>query len=332
MPSITFLVWLLLLATLFLALLVLVEVSRSNSRREHEVMFGTEDFNAKCRDFGLSDKECHTMEKLVRRSTYSNKDALFNSAELFESAVNRFYEFRNLGEIREITLESVSKLRRQLGFTVANKDISLVSTRQLERGIQLRVEDPDGGEIQLKVYSINEKRFTLESPTPIPMSLMRGSKLKIRWTRPGDAVYTIHAEARATSLNRITFDHQTDIEKFQLRRWVREEVDFEMRALLDSGKVIFGRLLDLSAGGILLGLPEQLPEGSELSISFNLPSFGPETVRIKILRGLSRKNEHYPSLNLLTASFVGEFGHTQEKILQYVFELRRRQRGTMVTI
>lgn len=331
MPSVTFLVWLLLLLVLFLALLVLVEISRSNARREHEVMFGTEAFNAKCRDFGLADKECHTMEKLVRRSTYSNKDALFNSPELFESAVNRFYEFRNLGEIRDITLESVTKLRKQLGFTVANKEISLISTRQLERGTQLRVEDPDGGEIAVKVFSINEKRFTLESSVPIPMSLMRGSKLTIRWTRPGDAVYTIHAEARATSLNRITFDHQTEIEKFQLRRWVREEVDLEVRVELGS-KVILGRLLDLGAGGILLGLPEPLDENIELKILLKLPSFEPETVTVRTLRALSRKDNRYPSLNLLTASFAGEFGHTQEKILQYVFELRRRQRSVMVTI
>lgn len=332
MPSVTFLVWLLLLAALLLALLVLVEVSRSNRRRENEDMDGTEAFNAKCRDFGLDEKECHTMEKLVRRSTYSNKDALFNSPELFESAVNRFYEFRNLNGVRDITLESVTKLRKQLGFTVSNKEVSLISTRQLERGTELQIEDPDGGKLPVKVFAINEKRFTLESAKPIPMSLMSGSRLKISWTRPGDAVYTVHAGPIATSQNRLTFEHQTEIEKFQLRRWVREEVDLEVRALLSSGKVIFGRLLDLGAGGILLGLPEALPDGLELSILLELPSFEAEEVKVKILRGLSRKNLRYPSLNLLTAEFVGEFGHTQEKILQYVFELRRRQRSTMVTV
>ncbi len=333
MPTPLFFVWLGLLITLGLLLIVLLEIFRSNQKRDHEVMFGTDAFEQKAEHFSLTEKERHTMEKLVRRSVFSNKDALFNSAILFEDAVNRFYEYRKLDSIRDITLSSVTDLRKKLGFTIVSEETPFVSTRQLEVGISIRFTFPNEREIEGRIIRIDEKSFSVEfENAQTEIALLKDSKFySLRWTRPGDAVYTVHPMVLGVRGKHVFLAHEIQIEKFQLRRWVREIVDFEVLAETMNQK-IKGRLFDLSAGGILIGLEETAPAGSVISISFELPTYGCENVKILILRMLERKNEAYPNLFLHTASFAGEFGWTQEKVLQYIFEVRRAKKRVQMGV
>ena len=91
---------------------------------------------------------------------------------------------------------------------------------------------------------------------------------------------------------------------------------------------IHGVLYDLSAGGILLGIPVEIPNGEHIRIRFELPSFGMEDVEIEILRNLGQKNPEYPDYYSLTASFAGAFGWTQERVLQYIFEVHKARKET----
>ena len=116
--------------------------------------------------------------------------------------------------------------------------------------------------------------------------------------------------------------------KQQLRRWVREEVRFPVEATLHDGSVCHGVLYDLSAGGILLGIPHEIPNGEHIRIRFELPSFGVEDVEIEILRNLGQKNPEYPDYYSLTASFAGAFGWTQERVLQYIFEVHKERKAS----
>lgn len=327
LPEPYILFWIGSIVLLVLVLLVLIEIHRNNERREHEVMFGSDDFERRCRDLQLSEKEQHTMEKLVRRSVYSNKDALFNSANLFEDAVNRFYEFRNIDRIRDITLDSVTGLRRKLGFSIANPDTPFISTRQFEPSTAVKIRLENGMEVPVQVTQIDEKSFKVRAENPLPPNFERGQKVAIRWIRPGDAIYTAKATIVALSVLQIEFSHEVRIDKFQLRRWVRESVDFLAAVDYGDNEIGMGRLLDLSAGGILVGLEKECAAGSLIHIDFELPSYGRENVEIRVLRNLQRKNETYPDLILHSAEFAGEFGWTQEKVLQYLFELKRQKDG-----
>lgn len=319
------LVWIGALVLMVLLFIVLMEFHRNEVRRDHEEMFGKEDFELKCIEYGLSEKECHTMDKLVRRSVFSNMDALFNSAHLFEDAVNRFYEYRDLDKIRDITLGSVTGLRRKLGFTIANPDTPFISTRQLEEDSVVKVSFQKNSEMPMKIVAIDEKIFKLDSESPLPPDVEKGRTFAVRWIRPGDAIYTAICTVFSVSSNQILFEHQSKIDKFQLRRWVRESVDFHAVVDYRDGSTGFGCLLDLSAGGILVGLDRQCEFGTEIFIDFELPSYGKENVKIRILRNISRKDDRYPNLILHSAEFSGEFGWTQEKVLQYIFEVRRHR-------
>ena len=71
---------------------------------------------------------------------------------------------------------------------------------------------------------------------------------------------------------------------------------------------------------------EAMPEKALVRIRFALPGFGEENLQIRILRQLHNgiPNEKNGRVDH-SASFIGEFGETQERVLQYIFKVRRTQ-------
>jgi c-di-GMP-binding flagellar brake protein YcgR len=178
------------------------------------------------------------------------------------------------------------------------------------------------------ILGTNEKNLVVEYDDSMgPGRALVGRNVRLRWTRPEDAVYTAKVAVKSYGKGRLVLSHATTLEKKQLRRWVREPVDFPVEATLEDGSKCRGVLLDLSAGGILLGLPVECSSGQHLKIVFELPSFGEENVEIEILRNLGHKNPQYPDYFFLTASFSGAFGWTQERVLQYIFEVHKQKKA-----
>lgn len=323
------LVWVASILILGLILLVLIEIHRSNERRNNMVMFGSDVFDEKIKEYNFSEKEQHTLEKLVRASKFENKDAVLNSAALFETAVTDFYEYRNVFAIRDETLASVELLREQLDFTAKNPLAIVRSTRQFAKGDRIDVILENN--VRLKHSEIlwkNEKEWAVLYDNSLgPASSFVGKNIRVRWTRPEDAVYSTVLSVRSVGPGEFVLGHSTKLEKQQLRRWVREQVDFPVKATFADGNTCDGRLYDLSAGGILVGLPVDCLSGQHVKIDFELPSFGAQSVEIEILRNIGHKNPQYPDLFSLTASFSGTFGWTQEIVLQYIFEVHKNRKA-----
>lgn len=322
------LVWVFTIFVMLLALLALTEVHRSNKRRENEVMFDTAAFDEKVKEYNFATKEIHTLEKLVRASKFDNKDAVMNSSTLFETAVVDFYEARNVNAIRDETLDSVALLREKLNFTAKNPLANIKSTRQFSVGDRVDVILENG--VRLKhseILTKNEKEWSvLYDGSCGAASSFVGKRIRIRWTRPEDAVYSAWLVVKSYTPGAFVVEHTCTLEKVQLRRWVREIVDFPVHATLTDGSTCDGRLYDLSAGGILIGLPVECENGEHIRIQFELPSFGVQDVEIEILRSLGHKNPDYPEFFSLTASFTGAFGWTQESVLQYIFEVHKKKK------
>ena len=324
--------WIVAILGLGLLLLVLVEIHRSNDRREHEEMFGTKDFDIKVQQNDLTPKEIRTLEKLVRASKFENKDAVLNSSHLFEAAVSDFYEFRNVDMVRDETLDAVSRLRAKLKFDAANPLTVIVCTRQFNVGN--RVDILIDGREKLKhseILSQKEKYWKVSYDGSFgPERSYVGKDVRIRWTRPEDAVYSAKVRVMASEPGVLVLRHSNELEKQQLRRWLREIVNFPVEVTFADGSKASGILYDLSAGGILIGLPCECESGQHVRIHFELPSFGPEDVEIEILRSLGHKNSEYPEFYSMTASFTGEFGWTQERVLQYIFEVNKRRKNEKI--
>lgn len=324
------LIWIEVVTILLLLLLVLIEIHRSEKRRESEEMFGSQSFESKKKLLCLTEKEMHTIEKIVRQSSFSNKDAVFNSSILFEEAVNRFYEFRKINQIRTETLQSVSSLREKLGFTVYHKNCILTSSRQFVTGIKVTLlSNSKSDKEHTEVIAVDEKSWKVKFSGIWGENFypsLEGSIISMRWTQPDEAVYSGKVKVLKVSSNELELSHIVDFEKLQLRRWIREQVLIPVQAFISHSSKLKGFLFDLSAGGILIGLPISEIPTRDIEIQFSLPSFGSDRVKIEILRKLSKKRQEYPDLYLYTASFSGEFGRIQEKVLQYIFQVHKKKK------
>ena len=321
-------VWFGFIVLLILVLVVLIEIHRINYRRENEVMFGTKAFDDKVEAINCSDKEKRTLDKIIRYSSFENKDAVMNSSRLFEAAVANFYDIRDVFDVRDETLAAIERLRNKLDFTASNPLAEIFSTRQFNVGDRIDLLLENGLRIKRsEILSRSEKSWEISFDTSdgTPYSLVN-KEVKVRWTRPDDAIYTTVLPVQSVKRGRITLLHSTVLDKKQLRRWVREQVAFPVKAFFMDGSSIGGTLLDLSAGGIMIGLPQECYPGQHLRIQFELPSFGDEDVEIEILRNLGHKNKDFPNYYCLTASFRGAFGWTQERVLQYLFEVSKHKK------
>ncbi len=159
----------------------------------------------------------------------------------------------------------------------------------------------------------------------IPAESWIGKNIRVILTRQGDAVYSARVRVLGVDGKNLILSHTEELEKQQLRRWVRQEVQFPVEAELLEGTQVNGFLEDLSAGGILLVLPASCHSQTFMRLRFELPGFGVEEVLVKILHVFKRKKEGFPDHFLYSASFEGEFGRVQEDILQFIFEERKRR-------
>ena len=330
-PDPRYLVWVAIIIFLFFALFALWEIRGINRRREHEEMFGTQTFDAQVAERGFSDKEIRTLDKIIRTSSFENKDAILNSSGLFEQAVSTFYDVRNVFSVRDETVEAVERLRNKMNFTASNPLSEIYSTRQFNVGDRIDMVPENGTLIKRsEIIWRTEKEWAISyDGSDGPASSMVGRNIRIRWTRPDDAIYsTVVPIRRLDDSANFVLPHSASLDKRQLRRWVREQVAFPVTAVFENGETLYGTLLDLSAGGIMIGLPKECYPGQHMRIQFELPSFGDEDVEIEILRNLGQRNQDFPNYYCLTASFRGKFGWTQERVLQYLFELSKSKKET----
>lgn len=321
----------LLVATLFLVLVVLTEISRSNRRREVGKMFASDKFDEKVAQFHLSYAELAMLERLVRQSSFSNKDSVLNSPLLFEEAVNAVYKLnRGVEKIAPADCETIGNLRKKLGHLDNASKFSYISTRQFAPGMDVTLVLSDRGRerpLHRKILSLNE-RFWCVPAEDAEFRDCLGRKINVRFNIPGEAIYSARVRVlKIDDSGNLVLEHSTKIHKEQLRRWIRMAVRFPVH-LLTGEREMDGFLVDLSAGGILLALPEPLNEGALVHIRFFLPGFGEESLDVRILRVLHKgeRDEKTGGIDH-SASFIGEFGETQEHVLQYIFLERRKNRS-----
>lgn len=328
-PDPLYLVWGAIVVFLVFALIALIQVRRINNRREKEVMFGTQAFDDKVAERGFSEEEKKVLDDVIRKSTFENKDAILNSSGLFEEAVSAYYDVENVFKLPDEDLAVVEALRHKMNFTASNPLSEIYSTRQFNVGDRVDLVPENGTLIKRSdIVWRTEKEWAISyDGSDGPASSFVNRSIRIRWTRPDDAIYSTSITVlRVDETNNLVLHHSFSLDKRQLRRWVREQVAFPVTAVFENGETLYGTLLDLSAGGIMIGLPKECYPGQHLRIQFELPSFGDEDVEIEILRNLGQKNKDFPNYYCLTASFRGTFGWTQERVLQYLFELSKSKK------
>ena len=307
--------------------LVLIEIDFMYNRRKKEVTFGTKAFNDKIKAFAFTEKEEEVLKELVLASKFENMDAVLNSSGLFETAVSGYYRIQDVSHVPAEKLEAVASLRRKMDFTGSNPLSMVCSTRQFNVGDRVDLEFVDSGQMfkRCQILEISEKTWSvkIDVSSTFAKSIV-GSHALVRWTRMNDAVYSKTLTVFSASTDKVVFTHSDSLDKEQLRKWVRQVVDFPVTATFPNGEVHSGVLYDLSAGGILLGLTEDCRPDQQFSISFELPTFGTQNVDVRVLNNLGHRNPSYPLYNSISAVFTGEYAWTQERVLQFIFESTRK--------
>jgi len=213
-------------------------------------------------------------------------------------------------------------------------EFSFISTRQFVVGDTLSISFHDialnkqASSETVKIAFVNEMYWGVfyKDGKLGASSSLAGRDIRIRLTRPQDAIYSSWVRVVSVDGDRLVLTHSIHLEKYQLRRWIREQVRYPVVATMEDGFTLAGLLIDLSAGGILVAFPVVCEENKKISIRFEIPGFGVENVDVQILRVLHGGRPDASGFIAHSASFVGEFGRTQEQVLQYIFEIRKHQK------
>ena len=129
----------------------------------------------------------------------------------------------------------------------------------------------------------------------------------------------------------IFLSHSNGVDRAQQRNWVRVRVNIVVTITEmeneRAGEVFSGEIIDMSGGGFgIITLPAKVKNGSMLSLSFDLPGYGPMAVMVKVVRSAGHF-ENDPSRIVHGVSFEGDFfGRDKEQILQYIREKQRRDK------
>ncbi len=319
--------------------LVFLEILRSARHHKEEVQIGWRYFEECATQKELSATENSLLKAVVRSGEVMSADMVFDSPYVFEDAVEAFLAEEKDRLARDPALYGVLRsIRFKLGFLQLPAEIPLSSTRQLGDGLAV-AWTMSGTALKGQIQFVSEREWHVAAFDRLPENIRAGVELALALTRPGDAEYGIRTTLVAVRpAHRIlVLAHTRNLERKQLRNWVRVEVNLPCRILvvsgpehpgpddrlLPAGLLVEGRLADLSGGGACARLPTSVPKGHKLSLNFDLPGgatfreLRAEVMRVAAVSKPGREDfEHH-------LKFMGLETAQQESIVRYVFEKQR---------
>ncbi len=322
-----------------MAWLVALEILRKNRRRREEVQIGWryfEDYSAQRR---LTPAESEMLRAVVRSGEVTSAEMVFDSPFVFEDALEAYLADEKDRLARDESPYVVLRgIRSKLGYSQLPAEIPLTSTRQLEAGLPAHWQWA-GRRLQGELRNISERSWQLDLPGILPEGIAPQQMVEIGILRPGDAEYCVQTTIAALrpGHHALILNHTRNLERKQMRNWVRVEVNLPCRTTvisgpdhpgvedgpLPAGLLVEGKLIDLSGGGTCARLPTALPKGHKVSLNFDLPGGASfrgvraEVMRMAVLQKNGREDfEHH-------LKFTGLETAQQESIIRYVFEKQR---------
>jgi len=308
---------------LLIGAVVVVEIFRSEARRKTQARVSWQAFYEKAEKFKLSSGEVRMLEDLVEISDVKNPEAVFTSPNFYEDLIDEMIRIRKANLTDEDYLR-YRQLRDKLGYSSLGVEIPFVSSRQFVLGERVLFEVMGQGRTAQSAISEVEENFWVIA-NPFEEKLQGEPELMMRITRRGDAEYNFRSRVILSDKERIHLEHVRDLERNQLRRFVRVDVNLavQARVMKVSGSkdtapegVFSGRMVDISAGGLSMRLPLRLPANSVLALDFDLPGSPFRTVPVKVIR-VSEQAQGAESMYKYSVAFQDMDNIYQEKIVQF---------------
>ncbi len=322
-----------------LALIVVLEIMRTDSRQREKVDIGWEYFTEMAGQKRLTPQETDILKRIVESGDVSSADMVFDSSFIYEDALEAFLKTNSVKLERDETQFALLRgLRVKLGYAQLPPETPLSSTRQLEEGMPVSVVDGEEQPRRGRISEVRERQWAITLDAEIPPTIAVGAGLELSALRAGDGEYVLRLPVSATRLGQriIYLPHSRVLERKQLRNWVRIDVNIPCRVTVAGkpegwrqgdggptlGMVLEGRLLDLSGGGACARFSSPIPQGHKLSLNFDLPGTSLRGLQSEVMRMTStlRNDREDFEHNL---KFMAMETAAQEKIVRYVFEKQR---------
>jgi c-di-GMP-binding flagellar brake protein YcgR len=324
---------------LIMGVVVVLEILRSDSKQREKIDIGWQYFAEMAAQKRLTPQEIEMLKRIVEDGGISSADMVFDSSFIYEDALEAFLK----GNARQLDKDETQYallrgLRLKLGYSHLPPEVPLSSTRQLEEGMPVTLTDEEGSALKGRIQDVREKSWSVLLDSELPPTVAVGGAVELSLLRSGDGEYAVKLPVVATRLGQraVFLPHTRQLERKQLRNWVRIDVNIPCRVTVMArpegweqsqggpsvGMVLEGRMLDLSGGGTCARFTSPIPQGHKVSLNFDLPGTSLRGVKCEVMRMTSvvKANREDFEHNL---KFMDMETAAQEKIVRYVFEKQR---------
>ena len=322
-----------------MALFVVFEIMRSDSRQREKIDIGWQYFAEMAGLKRLTPQETDILRRIVEQGNVSSADMVFDSSFIYEDALEAFLKDNVRQLDRDETQYALLRgLRLKMGYSHLPSEVPINSTRQLEEGMPVSLIDGEGSVRKGRIHEVKEKSWIVALDAEIPPTVAVGAAVDLSLLRSGDGEYVVRLPITATRLGQrqIHLPHTRVLDRKQLRNWVRIDVNIPCRVTVMArvegwqkadggpavGMVLEGRMLDLSGGGSCARFSSPIPQGYKLSLNFDLPGTSLRGVQTEVMRMVSvikgNREDFEHNLKFMTMETTA-----QEKVVRYVFEKQR---------
>ncbi|MFC1584367.1 PilZ domain-containing protein [Fibrobacterota bacterium] len=328
------------LAIFILGFFVAWEILKSDKQRREKIELSWQNFGELVSKRGLTPKETKLLKNIVEAGKQLQADTIFNSPTVYEESLDAYLNTLEKKDSSELMpYDLLSRLRKKLNYSRLPVETHLTSTKQLNPGMPVTIGNRKSDmSIKATIKEIDERVWSLEGKDLPIGQINQNQSLPVWFIRPGDAEYRLKIRVKEIRDGSIVLEHTHDLQRKQLRNWVRVDVNIPCKATLvkktggkdespdkddlPNGTVLEGRIMDISGGGICLRLSSGLSSGSTLSLNFDLPGSSLKNILSEVINyDALKKNDANVFIHRL--KFCEIETATQEKIVRFVFEKNR---------
>ncbi|MDR3000720.1 MAG: PilZ domain-containing protein [Fibromonadaceae bacterium] len=327
--SITFIIVAVSVIILLVVAVVFYEIRRANKAKQELLDLAWKRFDFSALKLKLSQSGITLLKKIAQEAVLQDPDSIIRSPNVFEHSLEKYYKSNKIESISKEKLAEIRSLRKAMGFLPLPREVPFISTRQFASGEKCMVQiesEPTAHKEMCQIHNSEELNWSIARPgvSRVPV----GTWVSMNFTRPGDAEYTFKVQVLSDSSDELILGHSTKLNRAQQRNWVRIDVNIPVEVTQvegnNIGDIFFGKIVDMSGGGLGMALPVKLQNGTDLRLDFALPGHGQiDKLQVKVVRVAGQCNKD-PSKTVHSVAFEGEIHAIQEQIIQYVFEKQRQ--------
>ena len=321
-------------------LLVFLHTKRCKRQQKDETELSRKLFVEYITKSELNTEEKNRLNELLKYANTSNHHVIFQSASLYEQCLDQVVQKFLNGSGGDFDDEEkvLSSLRKKMGYSYLPLEHPLLSTRNIETGQKLSVFPEKDKKVLIRraMMVLNREfyfRIQYDSEKEETVRFFSGQTVRLAFARRSDGMYGIAVKIFRVKGSTIDFYHTMEMKRNQLRQFVRVDVNLPLKFRIikteneeskkQTGKLIEGKIVDISGGGLSFLFSRPLVPGDIVSFKFQLTTAHFSEIDAKILR-VSIQESKTATCYKHHVQFINIEQKLREKIVKYIFEKQRQ--------